>query len=98
MKFLRIVMFAALALLSASVFAQQASKSKQKASKVLYSCPMHLEETSKKPGTCSKCGMDLERIKKAKTKTYVCPMHSEITSSKPGSCSICHMDLTEKKN
>ena len=25
-----------------------------------YSCPMHPEVTSDKPGTCSKCGMDLE--------------------------------------
>ena len=24
-----------------------------------YSCPMHAEITSDKPGTCSKCGMDL---------------------------------------
>lgn len=25
-----------------------------------YFCPMHLEETSNKPGSCSQCGMDLE--------------------------------------
>lgn len=24
-----------------------------------YSCPMHPEETSDKPGSCSECGMDL---------------------------------------
>lgn len=24
-----------------------------------YTCPMHPEETSDKPGSCSKCGMDL---------------------------------------
>ncbi|MFQ5334874.1 MAG: heavy metal-binding domain-containing protein [Flavobacteriales bacterium] len=27
----------------------------------LYACPMHPEETSDNPGTCSKCGMDLEK-------------------------------------
>ena len=26
-----------------------------------YSCPMHPEVTSDKPGTCPKCGMDLEK-------------------------------------
>ena len=26
----------------------------------IYTCPMHPEITSDKPGTCSKCGMDLE--------------------------------------
>lgn len=28
-----------------------------------YSCPMHPDITSDKPGTCSKCGMDLEQKK-----------------------------------
>ena len=27
-----------------------------------YVCPMHPEVTSTKPGKCSKCGMDLERV------------------------------------
>jgi hypothetical protein len=25
----------------------------------IYSCPMHSDVTSNKPGKCSKCGMDL---------------------------------------
>ena len=29
----------------------------------LYRCPMHPEVTSDKPGTCPKCGMDLERVR-----------------------------------
>lgn len=33
-------------------------------SEAMYQCPMHPEVTSDKPGTCSKCGMNLE--KKAK--------------------------------
>ena len=28
-----------------------------------YSCPMHPDITSDKPGTCSKCGMELEQKK-----------------------------------
>ena len=26
---------------------------------ILYTCPMHKDVTSDKPGTCPKCGMDL---------------------------------------
>lgn len=33
-------------------------------SKVTYTCPMHPEVTSDKPGTCPKCGMDLVLQKK----------------------------------
>jgi len=35
-------------------------------SKVTYTCPMHPEVTSDKPGTCPKCGMDLELKKEDK--------------------------------
>ena len=42
------------------------------AQKPVYSCPMHPEVTSTKPGRCRKCGMDLRLVKKsadAKTNT-----------------------------
>jgi hypothetical protein len=58
-----------------------------------YTCPMHPEVTSDKPGKCPKCGMDL-----VKTKMYSCPMHPEVVSSKPGKCPKCGMDLTEVKS
>jgi hypothetical protein len=54
-----------------------------------YVCPMHPEETSLEPGTCSVCGMALEPTKLH----YVCPMHPEETSLEPGKCSACGMEL-----
>jgi len=64
-----------------------------------YSCPMHADVTSDKPGKCSKCGMDLKKNEKEhmKMKEYSCPMHADVTSDKPGKCSKCGMDLKEKK-
>lgn len=32
--------------------------------KVLYTCPMHPEVRSDKPGKCPKCGMDLKKVEK----------------------------------
>lgn len=36
---------------------------KEVAAKTVYTCPMHADVTSDKPGKCSKCGMDLELSK-----------------------------------
>src|SRR6185436_4425204 len=47
-----------------SAFAQR----KQQQS-VVYSCPMHPDITSKKPGKCPKCGMTLRRTAAAPTPT-----------------------------
>ena len=60
-----------------------------------YTCPMHPEVRSEKPGACPKCGMALEPVAAApavKTE-YVCPMHPEVVRSEPGSCPICGMAL-----
>ena len=60
-----------------------------------YTCPMHPEIRSEKPGPCPKCGMALEPVAGASAvKTeYVCPMHPEVVRSEPGSCPICGMAL-----
>ncbi|OFY64011.1 MAG: hypothetical protein A3H98_08695 [Bacteroidetes bacterium RIFCSPLOWO2_02_FULL_36_8] len=47
--------------LSFRFFAPRFAKDSEGGSK--YYCPMHLEETSDKQGTCGKCGMDLEKLK-----------------------------------
>ncbi len=62
----------------------------------VYTCPMHPEVRTGKPGACSKCGMALEplAVTPVVTKTeYTCPMHPEIVRDAPGSCPICGMAL-----
>lgn len=104
MKSFKILMMAALTILSAGAFAQDTTMKapKQKTEKVKYSCPMHPAEISEKPGKCSKCGTLMNRSLKEKMKmevmkTYTCPMHPDVTGNKPGKCSKCNMDLMEKK-
>ncbi|MBL0098420.1 MAG: hypothetical protein IPP46_19515 [Bacteroidetes bacterium] len=36
-----------------------------------YSCPMHINVTSNKPGKCTQCGMDLSLSPKEKRKVVV---------------------------
>jgi membrane fusion protein, copper/silver efflux system len=73
-----------------------------------YTCSMHPEVITDKPGKCPKCGMTLIKVK-AKTvkedtkkagtpqaEVYTCPMHPDVKSDKPGKCPICKMHLVKK--
>jgi len=60
---------------------------------VTYTCSMHPEIKSDKPGQCPVCNMEL--VVKAIAE-YSCPMHPEITSSTPGKCPKCGMALVLK--
>src|SRR5271165_531121 len=64
-----------------------------------YTCPMHAEVVSDKPGNCPKCGMTLEPMmpRPSETKTiYTCPMHPEVAQDHPGQCPKCGMALEPK--
>ena len=64
-----------------------------------YTCPIHPDVVSDKPGKCSKCGMDLVLSKKEQMKldvtkaTYTCPMHQQVISDKSGNCPYCNAKL-----
>ena len=62
--------------------------------KYVYTCTMHPEVITDKPGNCPKCGMKL--VKKKVDKVYTCTMHPEVISDKPGNCPKCGMKLVEK--
>lgn len=77
-------------------------------SSAAYVCPMEqCWEFADHPGTCPKCGMDLEPIesvpwakalrdlqKVPEGQVYLCPMHPDTErSTKPGTCNICGMRL-----
>ena len=67
-----------------------------------YTCPMHSEVITGKPGKCPKCGMTLVKLEPKKVKeivseVYTCPMHPEVKSDKPGKCPICKMHLVKEK-
>ncbi len=64
-----------------------------------FTCPMHPEVRSDRPGSCPKCGMTLETVSPVPPKSggvYTCPMHPEIERAGPGSCPKCGMALEPK--
>ena len=100
-KIIVISMLAVLAIftINSSVNAlNQASAENGKTIKVEYTCSMHPEVVSDKPGQCPKCGMDLVKKEVQKVKViYSCPMHRDIVLDKPGNCPKCGMKLQKKE-
>lgn len=79
--------------------------SRKATGKPVYTCVMHPEVQSDKPGKCPKCGMDLvlkdgaagpQEHEHAKP-DYTCVMHPEVSSDKPGKCPKCGMDLVPRE-
>lgn len=88
-----IVLAVAFLITSVTIFAQVKTDKKDTSFHAMYTCPMHPEVVSNKPGKCPKCGMTL-----VEKKTYTCSMHPGVLSDKPGKCPKCGMDLVEKRN
>ena len=63
--------------------------------KITYSCPMHPEVKSDKPGKCPKCGMFLEAGPVERT-VYLCPMCPDVKEGQPGKCPKCGMNLEKR--
>jgi len=106
MKPIKLLLMAVVTILSVTVYAQESANKnkdlKQETEKAKYSCPMHPDVTSNKPGKCSKCGMALtlsakEKMKHDAKKQYCCPMHPDVKGGKHDKCSKCGMELKEKK-
>ena len=83
---------------------QMPSATNQAVQPATYTCPMHPEVKSGKPGNCPKCGMKLVKEKPKENmsgmdmaSTYTCPMHPEVKSDKPGNCPKCGMKLVKEK-
>ena len=66
----------------------------QQVSGATYTCPMHPEVNSDKPGQCPKCGMNLE---KKESTQYTCSMCPDVLSSVPGKCPKCGMEMVVKQ-
>jgi len=100
MKKIMMLMIAPLTISSVSVFAQDKGGKKDTTQhSVLYSCTMHPNVTSDKPGKCPQCGMDLslsnkEEMKRQVTKNYTCPVHLDVVSDKSGKCPQCGKKLS----
>ena len=88
MQTIKMLMIAALTILSASVFAQDTTTiAKQETEKATYMCPMHPNVIMDKAGKCPKCGMALtEKKADSETVSYSCSVHSNVVSEKPGTC------------
>ena len=92
-------------LITVVVFAGPALFAQTKAGKLdtakhteYYSCPMHPDFVSDKPGKCPKCNMDLqlttkEKMKADVSKNYSCPVHLDVYSHDPGKCPKCGRKL-----
>lgn len=75
------LLFLILFITTQQLFAQNDSTKTQAVDSVIYTCPMHPEITSDKPGKCPKCGMELIQKNSPpenKMDMMMCPMHGMV--------------------
>jgi transcription initiation factor IIE alpha subunit len=98
-----IILAVALIISAPAIFAQEKAGKKDTAQHATYyTCPMHSDVVTDKPGKCPKCGMDLnlsakEEMKAKIARTYTCPIHVDVASNKKGLCPQCGKKLTFSK-
>ncbi len=98
----RLIILMLLVVSSTAIFAQEDGQLKHKkkhtsTAMAKYTCPMHPEVISTKPGKCPQCGTQFV-VKRTGSKqvqkvTYSCPMHPEVVSNHPGTCTKCSSKL-----
>jgi ssDNA-binding Zn-finger/Zn-ribbon topoisomerase 1 len=90
-----IILAIASLLCTPAIFAQsKAGKTDTTQHATFYTCPMHPDVVTDKPGKCPKCGMDLnlstkEELKAKVAKSYTCPIHADVASDSAGTCPKC---------
>jgi predicted RNA-binding Zn-ribbon protein involved in translation (DUF1610 family) len=57
---------------------------------LIWTCPVHREETSATEGSCAQCGRALVRARV--TVVWSCPLHA-LAEAGPGQCRVCGRDL-----
>ena len=68
--------------------------------KLIYTCSIHPDVKSAKPGDCCKFGMTLSKKEKINDKInniYSCSMLPEVKRDKHGKCPKCGITLAKKK-
>jgi predicted RNA-binding Zn-ribbon protein involved in translation (DUF1610 family) len=78
----------ALAWLGAAVASETAPI--QAGEELIWTCPVHREETSTAEGLCAQCGRPLVRARV--TVVWSCPLHA-LSEPEPGKCRVCGRDL-----
>ena len=67
----KIILLLVLLTFAPQIFAQSTATAKGQSS-LIYTCPMHPEVQSDKPGNCPKCGMRLEKKVPQKVQPKTC--------------------------
>ena len=57
---------------------------------IIWTCPVHREETAAEEGLCAQCGRPLVRARV--TVVWSCPLHA-LAEAEPGKCRVCGRDL-----